>query len=258
MISKIRLVNGTEYEVKNVKIVDGHLEIGFTDKTSEEIQHIFQNESTNLQEISLYTEDGKLFGTLSNWTKYAGVYLNGKVSFLLLIQTVDPIEQRITKAEATAIEAKQIVENQTTTFSLIKNAATISAQTFSDEEALSIKYLYPTFDELVESKYTAKSVGYKFTDGDDLYKTAQPNLTFQAQYRPGQGMESLYTHIDETHTGTKDDPIPAVANMEYFQNKYYIENGIVYLCNSELAKNGVVLQYTPSQLIGNYFVVAEE
>lgn len=134
----------------------------------------------------------------------------------------------------------------------------------TDEQALTVKGLYPTFDELVELKYTAKKQGYKFRDGDDLYKTAQDNVTFQAQYRPGEGTESLYTHIDETHVGTIEDPIPAKANMEYEYGKYYIEDDVIYLCKrggvenpEEMYGQKETLQYLPSQLIGQYFEVVE-
>ena len=133
----------------------------------------------------------------------------------------------------------------------------ILAQSFTDAQALKVKNIYPTFEELVSNKYQAKEEGYKFTYNGELYKTAQSNLIFQSQYVPGQGTESLYTHIDETHAGTLEDPIPAVLNMEYFQNKYYIEGSTIYLCNSELAKSGVVLQFTPSQLVGIYFEKVE-
>lgn len=137
------------------------------------------------------------------------------------------------------------------------NVAKIVAQSFDDEQALTVKGIYPTFDDLVAQNYTAGNIGYKFTYNDELYKTAQKNLTFQGQYVPGQGTESLYTHINETHTGSLEDPIPAFANMEYFQGKYYIENGVIYLCNSELAKDGIVLQFTPSDLVGTYFEKVE-
>lgn len=134
----------------------------------------------------------------------------------------------------------------------------------SDDQALTVKGLYPTFDELVELKYTAKKQGYRFRDGDDLYKTAQDNVTFQAQYRPGTGTESLYTHIDEAHAGTLEDPIPAVANMEYEYGKYYSEGETIYICKrggvpnpEEMYGQKVTLQYLPSALIGQYFEVVE-
>ena len=138
--------------------------------------------------------------------------------------------------------------------------AKASAQSLLDTQALEAKSLYDTFDDLVKAKYTAEKQGFKFRDGDDLWKTAQDNVTFQAQYRPGQGTESLYTHIDEAHAGTQEDPIPAKANMEYEYGKYYSEGDAIYICErggipnpEELYGQKVVLQYLPSTLIGQYF-----
>lgn len=145
------------------------------------------------------------------------------------------------------------VQKQSISFSI----ARISAQSFSDTQALEVKEIFYTYDELVKKGFIAKEIGYKFTHNNELYKTAQADLLFQSQYAPGQGTESLYTHIDESHAGTLEDPIPAFANMEYFQGKYYVENDIIYLCNSELAKDGIVLQFMPSQLVGIYFEKVE-
>lgn len=147
---------------------------------------------------------------------------------------------------------------------LQENDVSTAISYLTDEQALTVKELYPTFDKLVKLKYKAEKKGYRFRDGDELYKTAQDNVTFQAQYRTGEGTESLYTHIDEAHAGTFEDPIPAKANMEYEYGKYYIEDGIIYLCErggvenpEEMYGEKVTLQYTPSQLIGQYFKVAE-
>lgn len=138
--------------------------------------------------------------------------------------------------------------------------AKANAQTLTDRQALEAKALYDTFDDLVKSEYTAEKQGFKFRDGEDLWKTAQDNVKFQAQYRPGQGTESLYTHIDEAHAGSQEDPIPAKANMEYEYGKYYSEGDMIYICErggvpnpEELYGQKVVLQYLPSALIGQYF-----
>ena len=149
------------------------------------------------------------------------------------------------------------VSNTIQQMPILTSIARIAAQSFTDSQALSVKEVYPTYDDLVKTNYCAESIGYKFAYNGDLYKTAQANLTFQSHYVPGQGTESLYTRIDEKHKGSVDDPIPAFANMEYFQGKYYIENDVIYLCNSELAKDGIVLQFVPSDLVGTYFEKVE-
>lgn len=142
------------------------------------------------------------------------------------------------------------------------------AENISDQVALKSKQFYRTWEELCNYRsgegFTAEKAGFRFTYGDDLYKTAQDNVTFQAQYRPGTGTESLYTHIDEAHAGTLEDPIPAVANMEYEYGKYYSEGETIYICKrggvpnpEEMYGQKVSLQYLPSALIGQYFEVVE-
>ena len=56
-----------------------------------------------------------------------------------------------------------------------------------------------------------------------------------------------------------DDPIPAVAGMEYVYGKYYIEGETVYICKrtGEAEGGTIVLQFLPSQLVGQYFEVVE-
>lgn len=126
----------------------------------------------------------------------------------------------------------------------------------SDEEALTVKELFPTYESLIGQTL---SKGSRLTYNGELYKTAQ-EVQVQEIYTPGAvGTESLYTHIDESHAGTLEDPIPAQKNMEYIKGKYYIDGDTIYLMNREGMEDGegVTLQYLPSELIGHYFSVVE-
>lgn len=125
----------------------------------------------------------------------------------------------------------------------------------NDNTALRMKSYYPTWRELVDARFTAEKAGFKFTYGEDLYKTIPPEQQFFENWVPGQGTESIFERIDETHAGTKEDPIPFKTNMEVFKDKYYIEEGILYICtrNSEQP-----LQNKASELVGHYFEVVEE
>ncbi|MBO7176027.1 MAG: hypothetical protein J6W14_01515 [Clostridia bacterium] len=104
------------------------------------------------------------------------------------------------------------------------------AQYAPDAAALEGKALYPSFEKLVKNGYTAAEAGYKFTYGDDLYKTLQAGYTFVVHYVPGEGTESLFVRIDEIHAGTKEDPIPYNGNMSLEEGKYYIQECVVYFC----------------------------
>ena len=138
--------------------------------------------------------------------------------------------------------------------------AQINTLSVDDATALRMRDYYPTWADLAAEGYTAAKAGYKFTHDGDLYKTAQPNLTFAVNWVPGVGTESLYVRIDEQHDGDKYDPIPAARGMEYEYGKYYLdgEDGRTYLCEriGEAAGGKIVLQYLPHELVGQYFTEA--
>lgn len=210
-----------------------------------------------------------------------------------LIQPVDATEQRIATAESVSAEAKSTANNalniangiaetateaKQTADSAKQNASAATeqvaqvsafttasfivakkqAQSLTDQEALQAKSLYDEWTDLVKESYVAQETGFKFAhtkDGvTDLYKTMQANFTFQGQWEPGAvGTESLYSHIDEAHAGTKEDPIPYKKNMDIFNGKYYTYNGVTYMCTRD---SGIPLQHGLDELVGLYVVVA--
>ena len=132
MISKIKLMDGAEYSVSRVEVVDGHLEIDMNGSTAEEIQELFSNPE-NLEKIELYTEGEALFGILERWMVYGGVILRGETKTVILSQAADNLEARIVQIEINSNE--------------IKKAASISALSFTDEQALTVKGLYKKWEE---------------------------------------------------------------------------------------------------------------
>lgn len=135
---------------------------------------------------------------------------------------------------------------------LIGSNAEKIVKTFTDENALKVIDLFSVW-----------AVGLAVTEGDryqyegKLYKVRQAHTT-QADWTPDKTPD-LYVLVDVTHEGTIDDPIPAVAGMEYVYGKYYIEGETVYICKrtGEAEGGTVVLQFLPSQLVGQYFEVVE-
>lgn len=121
----------------------------------------------------------------------------------------------------------------------------------SDLDALAVKGIYPAWESLIGQ--TVDKAGYKFTYGDKLYKTIPESHTFQSDWIPGNGTESLYTVIDEGHAGTLDDPIPYGGNMELTEGLYYTQDGIVYLCTRS---TGQPVYHALSELVGLYVEVA--
>lgn len=63
---------------------------------------------------------------------------------------------------------------------------------------------------------------------DLLWRVLQAH-TSQTGWEP-ENVPALFEQINETHTGTQDDPIPYSGNMALEQGKYYTENGVTYLC----------------------------
>ena len=124
--------------------------------------------------------------------------------------------------------------------------------TVDDNTALTGMELYPVW-----AVGLAVEVGQRYQYGDRLYKVVQAHTT-QADWTPDI-TPALWTVIDVTHAGTIDDPIPAVAGMEYVYGKYYIEGETVYICKrtGEAEGGTIVLQFLPSQLVGQYFEVVE-
>lgn len=124
--------------------------------------------------------------------------------------------------------------------------------TADDNTALTGIELYPVW---AVGLAVAKDSRYQFNG--KLYKCVQAHTT-QADWTPDV-TPALWTVIDVTHAGTIDDPIPAVAGMEYTKGLYYTENGVIYLMNREGMAEGetITLQYLPSQLVGQYFEVVE-
>ena len=108
------------------------------------------------------------------------------------------------------------------------------AQSFADSDALKVKGIYEQWQKLVEQGFSTDKVGYIFAHGKDLYRTEQPVYTFVAHYEPGTvGTESLFSHIDEAHKGSFEDPIPYSGNMALQQGKHYEQDGVVYICTRD-------------------------
>ena len=124
-----------------------------------------------------------------------------------------------------------------------------------DQTAVRMTEFYPEWKDIIGK--TVDISDYKFQHNGKLYKTIPATHTFQSDWVPGVGTESLCVRIDEAHDGTKYDPIPASRGMEYVYGLYYLdsEDDKLYLCQrtGEAEGGKIVLQYLPHELLGNYF-----
>lgn len=124
-----------------------------------------------------------------------------------------------------------------------------ASQSLEDTVALTAVELFPKWKDLVE-KAEKVTKGFRFQYDGKLYRTEQPEYIFVETYIPGTvGTESLFSKVDETHTGTIDDPIPYENNMEIYEGLYYSQNGMTYLC---IRSSGQPLYHDLSTLVGSY------
>lgn len=134
-----------------------------------------------------------------------------------------------------------------------RRAAVLSAQSASDEQALSMPSLYPEWAPNVAVGGEGQATIVR--RGSNLYRVQQAHTT-QVGWEPEINSTGLFVAINVSNSGTIEDPIPAAEGMEYVYGKYYLDpNGNIYLCErtGEAEGGTVVLQYLPSALVGHYF-----
>lgn len=164
----------------------------------------------------------------------------------------DYIEVPIEEAEE--IMRRREVEARITTVEALDNVALaaeaipgiINTFDLSDEEALKRKTLYPEW-----ASFIGKSLdtGFKVLYEGRLYKVRQPITTVLENQYPSVNTAALYEEINETASGTIDDPIPYNGNMELFEGLYYSQAGVTYKCTRS---TGQAVYHDLSALVGIY------
>lgn len=108
-------------------------------------------------------------------------------------------------------------------------AMTINTMQLTDAQALEVKDLYPTWENLMGQTLP---VGFKLQYGGQLYKVLQEH-TAQEEWKPGTETASLYALVSAEasveHAGTKEDPIPYEQMMLIEKDKYYTQYGVLYI-----------------------------
>lgn len=101
-----------------------------------------------------------------------------------------------------------------------------AVQSLSDTDAFEMRTFYPEWAADVD--YT---IGYKVQYKGLLYTVTLAHKS-QAHWTPDTAV-TLYTRIDETHDGSKYDPIPYDGNMALTNGLYYTQDGVTYLCTRD-------------------------
>ena len=159
--------------------------------------------------------------------------------------------ERIRKAKEAAKGSVEYPEEEVNqTLNLI--SLTINTMNLTDEQALSVKNLYPEWSTFINGRLEKD---YKVLYQDKLYKVKQTIETVLENQPPSIGTAALYEEINESNEGTLEDPIPYNNNMELFEGKYYSQSGVVYKCtrNTEQA-----VYQDLSSLVGIYVEKVEE
>lgn len=167
--------------------------------------------------------------------------------------------KEIRESEKVQMEAKNsIYEPEEVDYNYLKKVSTlretissrINESFFTVEQALEMKAYFPLWTDLVGQE---ANIGFRFQYGELLYEVIKPH-TFSEEWKPDSGTESLYKVVQIEASGSIDDPIEWKKNMELFEGKYYIEDGILYLCTRD---SGIALSYTLADLVDQYVVAVQ-
>ena len=118
----------------------------------------------------------------------------------------------------------------------------INTITVDDNTALRMLAYYPEW-----AADTAYTVGYKVRRDGKLWRVVQAH-TAQIGWEP-ENAASLWEQINETHTGTMDDPIPYSGNMALTAGLYYMQDWVIYKCTRD---TGNPVYHALDELVGLY------
>lgn len=95
-------------------------------------------------------------------------------------------------------------------------------------------------DEIYEEAIDVESAPYVYEETEDIIE---------------RHPEDEKASFEEEHAGTEDDPIPYSVPMEILEGKYYVEEGVNYLCTRS---SGTALSHNLRDLVGIYVGVVEQ
>lgn len=129
-------------------------------------------------------------------------------------------------------------------------ARKINRLNLSNNEALSVKGLYPKWEDKIDCTI---EVGFITLYDGNLWRARQTHTALEV-YPPSINTASLYEVIVEEHEGTMEDPIPYTPPMEIYVDKYYTQFGVLYKCTRD---SGTALTHDLFDLRGLYVELIE-
>lgn len=170
-------------------------------------------------------------------------YVNGQY-IELTAEEISEMQENSARAEA-AEKKRPLTEAEVSRMIISQQINTLDVD---DATAYRMREFYPEWKPGI-----ALSVGHKLQYGGKLYRVIQAH-TSQDDWTP-DAVASLFERIDETHDGTKYDPIPYDGNMALESGKYYTQDNATYLCNRD---TGNPVYHALSALVGLYVEVVKE
>lgn len=117
----------------------------------------------------------------------------------------------------------------------------INTYNLTPSEALQVKDRYPEWEAGINVK-----AGERYRVEDILRECIKDHIT-QDNWKPGTATLSLWKRVDaEGHAGTMEDPIPYTQNMALEFNKYYTQDGVLYLCIQAMTPGPFDLKDVPA------------
>ena len=163
------------------------------------------------------------------------------VNGLIVDMTESEIEEiRIQSMSAKVHESSRTLTESEVLAMLIPQQ--INALSVDDSMALRMLAFYPEW-----AAGTAYTVGYKVKRNGKLWRVRQAH-TSQTGWEP-ENAASLWEQINETHSGTIDDPIPYSGNMALTAGLYYMQDWVIYKCTRD---TGNPVYHALSELVGLY------
>ncbi len=168
-------------------------------------------------------------------------YINGKI-VEMTAEEMAAIKAESVKAQME--ERKRPLSAEEVTVMLIRQS--VNTLEVDDNTALRMMDYYPAWTEGID--YTA---GYKVVCGGRLWRCGQSH-TSQEGWEPAMAT-SLWEAINETHSGTMDDPVPYEGNMALTEGLHYVQDYVVYRCTRD---TGTPVFNTLAELVGVYVALA--
>lgn len=117
----------------------------------------------------------------------------------------------------------------------------INTYNLTPSEALQVKDRYPEWEAGINVK-----AGERYRVEDILWECIKDHIT-QDNWKLGTATLSLWKRVDaEGHAGTMEDPIPYTQNMALEFNKYYTQDGVLYLCIQAMTPGPFDLKDVPA------------